>query len=244
MRNGYIIDTLTSVDIQEIVKIGGKIIQIYEGVIYRENFKISPFRKAIEKLFAWRKKYKDEHNDLLQGLVKLIVNSLYEVQIRKDIDQSYRCKSQHWMKTEYDDNVLDYWRLPNGNYIVKLKKDDGLDDNNNVKNTLPNHLGAFILSNSKRNMSNFIREINGFHNNSIYYGDTHSLYFETKYWDVLDKANLLVKNLCQGKNDYETGGFIYGLFLAPKIKYCLTINEFGVIQQHMTFKGILIVKDF
>ena len=28
MRNGYIIDTLTSVDIQEIVKIGGKVIQI------------------------------------------------------------------------------------------------------------------------------------------------------------------------------------------------------------------------
>ena len=60
MRNGYIIDTLTSVDIREIVKIGGKVIQIYEGVIYRENFKISPFRKVIEKLFASRQKYKNE----------------------------------------------------------------------------------------------------------------------------------------------------------------------------------------
>ena len=39
MRNDYIVQTLTSVDIQEIVKIGGKIIQIYEGVIYRENYK-------------------------------------------------------------------------------------------------------------------------------------------------------------------------------------------------------------
>ena len=37
-RNGYVIDTLTSVDIQEIVKLGEKIFQIYEGVIYRENF--------------------------------------------------------------------------------------------------------------------------------------------------------------------------------------------------------------
>ena len=35
MRNGYIIDTLTSVDIQEIGKIGGKVVRIYEGVIYR-----------------------------------------------------------------------------------------------------------------------------------------------------------------------------------------------------------------
>ena len=34
MRKGYIIDTLTSVDICEIVKIGGKVNEIYEGVIY------------------------------------------------------------------------------------------------------------------------------------------------------------------------------------------------------------------
>ena len=34
MRNGYIIDYLTSVDLQEIVKIGGKVIEVYEGVLY------------------------------------------------------------------------------------------------------------------------------------------------------------------------------------------------------------------
>ena len=41
----------------------------------------------------------------------------------------------------------------------------------------------------------------------------------------------------QGKNDYNSGGIFYGLFLAPKIKYVLTIDDFGIIQQHMTFKG-------
>ena len=60
MRNGYIIDTLTSIDIQEIIQIVGNLIEIYEGVIYRENFKISPFRIVIEKLFALRQKYKDD----------------------------------------------------------------------------------------------------------------------------------------------------------------------------------------
>ena len=122
MRNGYIIDTLTSVDIEEIVKIGGRVIQMYEGVIYRENFKISPFRKVIEKLFALRQKFIDEKNDLMQGLVKLIMNSLYGVHIRKDINESCYCKSENWMKSEFDENVLDYWKLPNGNYIVKMKK--------------------------------------------------------------------------------------------------------------------------
>ena len=63
MRNGYIIETLTSVDIQEIVKIGGKVIEIYKGVIYREHFKISPFRKVIQKLLALRQKYKDKKID-------------------------------------------------------------------------------------------------------------------------------------------------------------------------------------
>ena len=237
MRNGYIVDTLTSVDIQEIVEIGGKLVEIYEGVIYRENFKLSPFRKVIEKLFALRQKYKDEKNDLMQGLVKLIMNSSYGVQIRRDINESYSCKSETWMKTEFDENVLDHWKLTNGNYIVKMKKDDGLDDDCDIKNTLPAVLGAFILSNSKRIMNNFIREINGFYNNSIYYGDTDSLYIDKKYWDVLDKANLAGESLCQGKNDYKTGGIFYGLFLAPKIKYCLTIDEYGITKEHKTFKG-------
>ena len=149
MRNGYIVDTLTSVGICEIVKLGGNVIEIYEGVIYRENFKVSPFRKVIEKLFALRQKYKDEKNELMQGLVKLIMVSLYGVQIRKDINESYSCKSENWMKTEFDENVSDYWKLPNEIYIVKMKKGDGLDDACDIKNTLPAVLGAFILANSR-----------------------------------------------------------------------------------------------
>ena len=45
MRNGYIIDTLRSVDICEIGKTGAKLSEIYESVFYRENFKITPFGK-------------------------------------------------------------------------------------------------------------------------------------------------------------------------------------------------------
>ena len=56
------------------------------------------------------------------------MNSLYEDQIRREINESYYCKSETWMKTEFEENVLEYWRLPKGNYIVKRKKDDGSDD--------------------------------------------------------------------------------------------------------------------
>ena len=54
----------------------------------------------------------------------------------------------------------------------------------------------------------------------------------------MDKANLVGEGLCQGKNDYKTGDIFCGLFLAPKIKYCLTKDDYGIIQEHKTFKGL------
>ena len=86
-------------------------------------------------------------------------------------------------------------------------------------------------------MNNFIREKNGFDIISIYYGDKDSLYIEKKSWDVLDKANLVGEGLCQVNKDYKRGGIFYGLFSAPKIKYCLTIDDYGIIQEHKTFEG-------
>ena len=44
----------------------------------------------------------------MQLLVLLIMNSLYGEQIRKDIEESYQCKSEMWMQTEYDERNLDY----------------------------------------------------------------------------------------------------------------------------------------
>ena len=183
MRSGYIIDTLTSVDIQEIVKIGGEVIKIYEGVIYRENFKVSPFRKVIDILFTLRQKYKDEGNDVMQLLVKLLMNSLYGENIRKDIEEKFVCKSEVWMMTEYDERVKDYWKISGINYIVKMIDDAGLEDEIKKIKTMPLHLGAFVLSNSKRIMNNFIHAIGGFYTNDVYYTDTDSLYIENKHWD-------------------------------------------------------------
>ena len=242
-RNGYIIDTLTSVDLQEIVKIGGKVIEIYEAVIYRENFKVGPFRKVIGNLFALRQKYKDKGNDVMHLLVKLLMNSLYGENIRKDIEEKFAGKSEAWMVTEYDERVIDNWKISGIDYIVKMIDDAGLEDEVEKLNFMPLHLGAFVLSNSKRIMNNFIHATNGFYTNDVYYSDTDYLYIENKHWDNLDKAGLVGKGLLQGKNDYKDGGIFNGLFLAPKIKYCLTINEYGVIDEHKTFKRFTNVSD-
>ena len=64
-------------------------VQIYEGVIYRENLKRGLFRKVIDKLFALRQKFKIENNEIMQFLVKLLKKSLYGEQIRKDIEEKF-----------------------------------------------------------------------------------------------------------------------------------------------------------
>ena len=60
----------------------------------------------------------------MQALVKLLMNALYGLETRKDNNEFYNSISQQCMETEYEDNVLDYWKLPKGNCIVKMKKDD------------------------------------------------------------------------------------------------------------------------
>ena len=187
MGNGYIINTLTSVDLQEIVKIGGKVNDFFEGVIYRGKFQISPFRKVVDKLIALRQKYTDENNDLMQLLVKFLMNSLYGEQIRNDIEESFACKSEYWMTTEYDERVGEYWRISHGIYIVKMIDDKGLEVEVKKLNTMPPHLRTFVLSNNKRRMNNFIHAINGIYTNDIYYGDTDSIHLENKPRENLEK---------------------------------------------------------
>ena len=54
---------------------------------------------------------------------------------------------------------------------------------------------------------------------------------------MLYKAKLVGEELCQGRDDCKSGGVFYILFLAAKIKICLTVNKFGMLQEHKTFKG-------
>ena len=54
---------------------------------------------------------------------------------------------------------------------------------------------------------------------------------------MLHKATLVGKILCEGKNDYKSGGISSGPFIAPKLKYVLTKDEFGNFQQHLTCNG-------
>ena len=141
------------------------------------------------------------------------------------------------METEYDDKVLDYWSLPTQKCRVNFKNYDGLESDRNVENKYSSHLDAFIFSNSKRNITRFIGETKRFYKNSIYYSDTDSFYIEKKL-GCFGLGCLLGSFQCEGKKDYNSGVLFYCLIPAPKTKYCLSIDRYVIIQQHMTFEGL------
>ena len=55
-------------------------------------------------------------------------------------------------------------------------------------------------------------------------------------YEVLREQNLIGKDLYQSKNDYGDAGIVYALFMRAKIKYCIVIDDNGLLQQKITFK--------
>ena len=238
MRNGKITVTLTSVDIVEIAKCGGVIMEVYEG-FFCHNLDFNPSTEFVTDMFEKRDLFKSQGKDLLQNLAKKIGLSVYGGNIRKNINEEYKCVTENWMTENFDDRVKEWFPLKNGTLLVKLedaKGADGFDKSKSI-NTMPSQFGSNILSHSKRLMNDVFREIDGFYSNNFYYGDTDGGYIHKKHWSTLVEKGYVGKPLGLGKNDYGDSGIFYAWFLAPKIKYCLVIDDFGINSAERTFKG-------
>ena len=74
-------------------------------------------------------------------------------------------------------------------------------------------------------MNVVILAIDGFRKNKIHYKDTDSVYIDKSDYELLQTKGLIGKDLDQSRNVYSKGGILYGLFLAPKSKYCIIIDE-------------------
>ncbi|ESP04438.1 hypothetical protein LOTGIDRAFT_170831 [Lottia gigantea] len=239
-RNGFCHDVLTSVDIQEIVKAGGRIIKILDGIVYEDNFKTAPYRDYILIFRDLRNKYKQEGNIVGSNCMKLLGNSLYGKSIQKDITTSRHLWSEATLKANFDSHVINYEKVNETQYIVEINEEEREFDCSPPKSTRLTlcHSGSFVLSHSKKIMNNFIHVIDGFYKPEIYYTDTDSLYISSSNWDKLNEGGLVSENdYCKGKNDYGDGGIIFGLYLAPKVKYNIILTSDGVLKEKKTFKG-------
>ncbi|ESP01769.1 hypothetical protein LOTGIDRAFT_172416 [Lottia gigantea] len=215
-RNGFCHDVLTSVDIQEIVKAGGRIIRILDGIVYEENFKTPPYRDYILILRDLRNKYKREGNIVGSNCMKLLGNSLYGKSIQKDIFTTRHLWNEATLQANFDSRVKTYEKINDTQYIVETEIEEKEITTEDSKSTglTPSHLGSFVLSHSKKILNNFIHVINGFYKPEIYYTDTDSLYISSKNWKKLNRAGL-----------------------APKVKYNIVLTSDGVLKEKKTFKG-------
>ena len=75
-----------------------------------------------------KNKFKEESKTFLQTLTKNVSNSLHGGCIRKDIEGSYKCVTQSWMKNEDAETVVEGFLFKNVNNMVKTKDNEGVDD--------------------------------------------------------------------------------------------------------------------
>ena len=69
MRNGIEVDTLTSVDIVEIVKYGGTILKVFEGFLCH-NLEHNPYLESVTDMLERRDLFKSQRKILPRSLVK------------------------------------------------------------------------------------------------------------------------------------------------------------------------------
>ena len=90
MRIGIIIDVLTNVDIVEIVQCGGISLEIFQDFFYQTLENI-PNTEFVINMFEKRDLFKSQGNDLLQNLAQKNILLVYAGNIKKDINEEYKC---------------------------------------------------------------------------------------------------------------------------------------------------------
>ena len=238
MRNGIIIDTLTSVDIVEVVKCGGVILEFYEG-FFCQNLENNPYKEFAADMFEERDLFKSQGKDSFQNLAEKIGLSVYSGNIRRDTYEKYKCVTETSRRETFHDWHKEWFPLRNGKLMVKLEDDEGVVNYDKAKliNTMPSHFGSYNLSDSKRLMNDVIKQTGGFNINSNYYTDTKPLHIHKKYWSNLVDNRFLGESFGLVENGYGNFGIFYAWCLAPKIKYCLVFDDFWVIAYKHSFKG-------
>ena len=104
MRKRIILETLTRVDIAEIVKCGGIILEVFAG-FFCHNLEYNPYTEFVTDKFDKRDLFKSQAKDVLQNLTKKIGLPVCGINVRKDINEEYKCVTGTRMTENFDDRV-------------------------------------------------------------------------------------------------------------------------------------------
>ena len=65
----------------------------------------NPYTEFVNDIVAKRDADKKQGKDLLQTLAKKIANPVYGGNIRRDVNDQFKCVTNKWMKENYDERV-------------------------------------------------------------------------------------------------------------------------------------------
>ena len=102
-----------------LLKWGGVILEVYEG-FFCHNLEYNPNTEFVTDMFEKWDLCKRQGKDILQDLAKKIGLSVYGGNIRKDMNEEYKCVTETWMRENFDDRVKEWFPLINGFLIVKI----------------------------------------------------------------------------------------------------------------------------
>lgn len=237
----------TSVDIENAIKYGYDVKMIAPksgplGFYWKKGEYI--FEEYIDKLFD--KKKNAERGSPERALAKLMMNGLYGKMIQRPIPiNKVWCKSlTDFWKFYKNNSVQDIEIIDEQMYVTGLPRDEIELERSNTK---PTHLGAFILSYTRKLMIKYYNESNPYFDissliknssskneiqqyrqlqkeNDFYYTDTDAIQVHSKNIDLLGTKKTgikLSKELGGIDDDLQEYGnstkIVRGLWIAPKL---------------------------
>lgn len=193
----------TNIELREALKLGYEIQNIYEGVYYTDTF--IPFRSAVEELYKKRLRYKEDNNNIMQLLTKVMMNSALFGKFAQNINEKtiiHNIDNLRMDETGYlylKDRRIDTFNK-RGNFIFEIIK-------------APRRIPVFIMPILASYTTALARiKLHRYMNkkpHTVIYCDTDSIVTINRSFDESDKLGDL-------KLEYEID---HSIFIKPKFYY-------------------------
>jgi len=241
--NGGIIHSLengtgvyNSIDIARAIDAGYEITKVHKGLVWENKEEV--FGEYIRDVFKMKCKAKEDDDDVMYAISKLLLNGLYGKTLQRPIFQKTEIINNHKDAVSFlnkHESINDI-ELLTDDYVLysgELEPDDKED-----AITKPTQLGSFVLGYSRTIMYDIIKCIDPtLKSPCFYYTDTDCLHIHQK--DMPKVEHLLGDELGLMNSDLKNEGrIIEGIYLAPKqYSVCYIGNDNKVVGKYKC-KGI------
>lgn len=221
--------TFCDVDLCEIESVGGKILHVWNALIFTEE-EINPFSSFVGEKYKRRVDAKEKGDQVGDLMEKNNLNSLYGKTVCKDITEKYSFISMEEGIKGIKKNGLISCEDVGDQLLIRRENEQFFEEDN----CFPSLYGIYILAHSRKIVNNAVRAINGFNELKVHYTDTDSLYIDEDSFEILRSKGFVGNGLGQGKSETAPYSIDYAIFLGSKQKFIKTSDG----KTHITFKGV------